>query len=74
MVVIYMCIGIGSKMAPMLHNANIEVVQTWRAWYFGGREFAWVYLRLRKGKRAKVASNLLYVFSYRGSNIIHTKS
>ena len=61
-------------MAPMLWNANIEVVQTWRAWYFGGREFGWVYPRLRKGKRAKIVSNLLHVFSYRGSNIIHTKS
>ena len=24
--------------APMLRYANIEVVQMWRAWYFGGRE------------------------------------
>ena len=34
---------------------------------------AWAYPRLRTGKRAKVAANLLHVSSYRGLNIIHTE-
>ena len=41
----------------------------------GREEFncAWAYPRLRTGKRAKVASNLLHVSSYRALNIIRTK-
>ena len=34
---------------------------------------AWVYPKLRTGKRAMVAGNLLHVSSYWASNIIHTE-
>ena len=34
---------------------------------------AWAYPRLRTGKRAKVAGNLLHVSSYRALNNIHTE-
>ena len=33
----------------------------------------WAYRRLRTGKRAMVAGNLLHVYSYQEANIIYTK-
>ena len=38
-----------------------------------GFNCAWAYPRLRTGKRAKIAGNLLHISSYRASNIIHTE-
>ena len=69
----------------MLRNANIEVVEAWRTWYFfhvrSGKGRCEVdatlivhgCMRLRTEKGTEVAGNLLHVSSYRVSNIIHTK-
>ena len=47
---------------------EIELMHAERAWYFF---LTWA--KVETGKRVKVASNLLHVYSYQGVNIIHTE-
>ena len=84
---IYLLINeVASFLGSSALEREIELVCAERAWYFFSREHCQRQnggkttliacgrtQRLRTGKRAKVAGNLLLVSSYRGANIIHTE-
>ena len=61
------CAGVESLVFFVTWKA-LKVERRWR-----GLNCAWAYPRLRTGKRAKVAGNLLHISSYQALNNIHTK-